>query len=419
MQNYLNLLRRNPDFSRLWYAQVVSLFGDWFSTITLLALVAAYSPENKGLAISGLLLARSLPPMLISPAAGVLIDRFDRKRLLVWSNWLRAIVVLLLVLTTGGAHWLWAIYALTVLQFSLSAVFEPGQSAVVPSLVQGNDLVIANTLLNVTWSAILAFGAAVGGVVSSVFGATTALLIDALTFVVAGWLIAQIDRHKFRALPRADQLQTADDTSFREGLRFLRRNRATAATLLVKFGSSLGNIDTLMTIYATQLFVLGGDGQLSLGIMYSAFGIGAIAGPIVLNRFNNGSVGSMRRLIIVGFIWCALGWFVLGSAASLVIVCVALLLRAMGGSANWTYSTIVIQKLVPDSYLGRIFSMDMAMFYVASVISTVVHGSLIDLLGVAKIGLIGYGTMAVSLVPLVLWVLLTRRLGRRRSVALS
>ncbi len=204
MQTYLNLLRRNPDFSRLWYAQVVSLFGDWFSTITLLALVAAYSPENKGLAVSGLLLARSLPPMLISPAAGVLIDRFDRKRLLVWSNWLRAIVVLLLVLTTGGSHWLWAIYALTVLQFSLSAVFEPGQSAVVPSLVQGNDLVIANTLLNVTWSAILAFGAAVGGVVSSVFGATTALLIDALTFVVAGWLIEQIDRHKFRALPRAD-----------------------------------------------------------------------------------------------------------------------------------------------------------------------------------------------------------------------
>ncbi len=418
MQTYLNLLRRNPDFAHLWYAQVISLFGDWFSTITLLALVAAYSPENEGLAVSGLLLARSLPPMLISPAAGVLIDRFDRKRLLVWSNWLRAIVVLLLVLTTGGSQWLWAIYALTVIQFSLSAVFEPGQSAVVPSLVQGNDLVIANTLLNVTWSAILAFGAAVGGVVSSVFGATTALLIDALTFVIAGWLIGQIDRRKFRALPRADQLQTAEDTSFREGLRFLKRNRATAATLLVKFGSSLGNIDTLMTIYATQLFVLGGDGQLSLGIMYSAFGVGAIAGPIVLNRFNDGTVGAMRRLIIVGFIWCALGWFVLGSAASLVIVCAALLLRAMGGSANWTYSTIVIQKLVPDSYLGRVFSMDMGMFYVASVISTVVHGSLVDALGVANIGLIGYGTMVVSLVPLVLWVLLTRRLGRRRPVVL-
>ena len=214
-----------PTFAHLWSAQVISLFGDWFNTITLLALVAAYSPENKGLAVSGLLLARSLPQLVFTPVAGVLIDRFDRKRLLVWSNWLRAIVVLLLVLTTGGSEWLWAIYALTVIQFSLSAVFEPGQSAVVPSLVQGDDLVVANTLLNITWSAMLAFGAAVGGVVSSVFGATTALLIDALTFVVAGWLIGQIDRHKFRTLPRMDQPATAnqpaEDTSFREGLRFL------------------------------------------------------------------------------------------------------------------------------------------------------------------------------------------------------
>ena len=137
----------------------------------------------------------------------------------------------------------------------------------------------------------------------------------------------------------------------------------------------------------------------------------------MLNRFNDGSVGAMRRLIIVGFIWCVLGWLVLGSAASLLIVCAALLLRAMGGSANWTYSTIMIQKLVPDSYLGRIFSMDMGMFYIAVVLSTLVHGSLVDTFGVANIDLIAYGTMVVSVVPLVLWVLLTRRLGRPRPVA--
>ncbi len=414
MRNYLQLLQKNPDFTRLWSAQVISLFGDWFSTIALLSLVAAYSPDAyKGLAVSGLLLARSLPPMLISPIAGVLIDRFDRKRLLVWSNWLRSVVVLLLVLTTHSPQWLWAIYVLTVLQFTLSSVFEPGQSAVIPNLVKGDNLVTANTLLNVTWSSLLAFGAAAGGLVSATFGATTALLIDSVTFLVAGWLLTGIERHKFRAVARVDESLPPDDTSFREGLRFLRRNRAIAATLLVKFGSSLGNIDTLMTIYATQLFILGSGGQLSLGIMYSAFGVGAIAGPILLNRFNDGSVNSMRRLIIVGFIWCALGWLVLGGAVSLVIVCAGLLLRAMGGSANWTYSTIVIQKLVPDSYLGRVFSLDMGMFYVASVLSTVVHGSLIDALGVERIGQIAVGTMVVSLVPLVLWILLTRRLGRR------
>ena len=104
----------------------------------------------------------------------------------------------------------------------------------------------------------LAFGAAIGGVVGAVFGASVALLIDSLTFIVAGLLIMSIKTQKFKAAP-LQHTRPKIDTSFREGLRFLRRNRATAATLLVKFGASLGNIDTLMTIFATQIFVLGSE----------------------------------------------------------------------------------------------------------------------------------------------------------------
>ncbi len=418
MRNYTRLLRDNPDYTRLWLSQVISLLGDWFDTITLLALVAAYSPEYTGLAVSGLLLARYIPPMVISPLAGVIIDRFDRKRVLVWSNALRAVVVLGLVLTTQGPEWLWLIYALTVIQFSLSAVYAPGQSAIIPNLIVESELVTANTLMDVTWSAMLAFGAAIGGVVSAILGANVALLINSFTFVVAALLIAPIQPHKFRpAAPLPHEPKT--DTSFREGLRFLRHRPGTVATLLIKFGVSLGNIDTLMTIFATQLFVLGSGGQLSLGIMYSAFGFGAIVGPLLLNRFNDGSVSAMRRLVIIGFLWTTLGWLVLGGAWSLVIVCAALFLRAMGGSVNWTYSTIMIQKLVPDSYLGRMFSMDMALFYLATVISTIAHGSLVDALGAANIRLIALGTMAVSVVPLLGWVLFTRRLAKRAEPALS
>jgi MFS family permease len=412
MQRYAQLLRRNPDFARLWLSQVVSLTGDWFDTITLLALVAHYSPNNPGLAVSAFLLTRTVPPMLISPITGVLVDRFDRKTLLVWSNWLRAVVVLLLLLTTGGPQWLPLIYVLTVIQFSLSAVFEPGQSAVIPNLVTGNDLVIANTLGNITWSAMLAFGAVIGGAVSALLGANVALVIDGLTFLVAGLLINGIDRHKFKAAAPAAHEPKAD-TSFSEGLRFLRRNPPTLATLFVKFGTSLGNIDTLMTIFATQLFVLGTGGQLSLGVMYSAFGIGAVVGPLILNRFIDGSVRSLQRLVVIGFVWTTLGWLLIGSAGSLLMVCVALVLRAMGGSVNWTYSTVMIQKLVPDSYMGRMFSMDMALFYLATVLSTVVHGSLVDALGAENIRVIALGTMGVSLIPLAGWLLFTRRQALR------
>ena len=418
MRNYARLLRDNPDYARLWFAQVISLLGDWFDTIALATLVVAYSPENKGLAISALLLARFIPPMLISPVAGVLIDRFDRKRLLVWSNYLRAVVVSLFLLTTHGSQWLWLIYTLSVIQFSLSAVFEPGQSAIIPNLVRREDLVPANTLVSITWSAMLAFGAVVGGLVSSTFGTNTALIIDSLSFAIAGLLIAPIKAYKFKTTePQSHEPKR--DTSFAEGLRFIRRNPPVLATLLVKFGTSLGSIDTLMTIYATQLFVLGNEGQLSLGIMYSSFGVGAIVGPLLLNRFNNGSVGAMRRLISIGFAWAVIGWLVMGGASSLLIVCVALALRAMGGSVNWTYSTITIQKIVPDHYLGRMFSIDMALFNLAVVLSNLVHGQLIDLLGSENIRLIAFGTAVVSVFPLLAWVLLTRRLQRTAEVAVA
>mgnify|MGYP005846159517 CR=1 FL=1 len=407
---YFTVLGRNPDFARLWMAQVVSLLGDWFSTIVLSALVVRYSPGSEGLAVSGLLMARFIPPMLISPVAGALVDRFDRKRLLIWSNLLRVLIVLGFIATTDNPDLLWLIYVLSVLQFILSAAFEPGQSALIPNVVQPDDLVAANTLVSVTWSVMLALGAVVGGVVATLLGPNTALLIDAATFLVAAAFIASIRNYKGNA-PSSGVEPT--DTSVREGLRFVRSRPDVGAVLLVKFGNSLGNVDTLMTIFATQVFVLGAGGQLSLGIMYSAFGVGAILGPLLLNRFNNGTVPVMRRLIGVGFLWAALGWVIMGGAGSLVVVCLALLMRAMGGSVNWTYSSIIIQKSVPDTHLGRVFSLDMALFYLATVASTLVHGSVIDLVGSQRVHWVAIATFFVSLVPLAVWIYLTRWLARR------
>jgi predicted MFS family arabinose efflux permease len=141
-----------------------------------------------------------------------------------------------------------------------------------------------------------------------------------------------------------------------DGLRYARQHPATVAVLLVKLGQSLGNVDALMIIYATELFVIGEAGTTSLSIMYAAFGMGAVVGPIILNRFNDDTVRGMRRLIIIGFVSMTLGWLVFSGASSLAIVALALILRAMGGSSTWTYSSIILQKSVPDRFLGRIFS---------------------------------------------------------------
>lgn len=418
MSGYLRLLRQNPDFSRLWSAQVISLLGDWFNTVALSALVSQYT-NGSGLAISGLLIARFLPPMFVSPFAGVLIDRFNRKHILIFSDASRAVIVLLLLFASGPEH-LWLIYIVTVFQFAMSAVFEPGRSAIMPSLVKPEDLLHANTLGNVTWSAMLAIGAIAGGVVAVIFGTKIALVIDSISFAVSALLISQIKTHQGAAISEKPAGETATAISrggFRDGLRYVRQNPPVAAVLFIKLGLSIGSVDSVMIAYATSLFVMGENGTGSLGILYSAFGIGAIIGPFILNHFNNGTVFTMRRLMIVSFAWVTVGWLLLGLAPSLVVASLALMVRAAGGSATWTYSSTIIQASVPNSYLGRVFSLDWAIFYLAITISTLVTGILIDTLGSENAPQITLWTGLLSIIPLVSWAAAVSWLEKAKPVA--
>lgn len=400
---YLNLLRNNPDFTKLWYAQVISLLGDWFDTIVLSTLVSKYS-NGSGIAIALFLMSRFLPPLLVSPFAGVLVDRYSRKHILFYSNVARAIIVPFFLLA-NSAETLWIIYLVTVLQFIASSVFEPGQAAITPSLVKRSDLITANTLGTMTWSVMLALGAVIGGIFASIFGTEITLLADAVTFAIAAFFIHRI-QHDPAPTTEAEPSITEESKSFTQGLRYVANSPHILTALFIKFGTFIANLDTVMTIFATQIFIIGTDGQLSLGIMYSCFGIGSIIGPIIANRFNDGSIAQLQKWITIGFIASFVGWFVLGGATGFLIACVGIFLRAIGSSTNWTYSTIIIQRITPDHYLGRVFSLDFAGFQIVTVISLMIHGYFVDLSGKENIYLISFVTGLISIIPAVIWVAL-------------
>lgn len=408
---YLALLRRNPDFTRLWSAQVISLLGDWFNTIILATLIAHYS-DNDGLAISILLLTRFLPPLLVAPFTGVLLDRFDRRRLLIASDIARMFIVLGYLLVASADH-IWLIYVLSALQFICSAFFEPGRSSLLPAVVGPSDLVRANVLGSVTWSAMLAVGGALGGFMSALLGPQIGLLLDSASFALSALFIASIRLTPEReAIIEAETHAPKQHTSFRAGLRYARQRPALIAALLIKVGGSIGNMDVPIVIYGTLMFALGQDGSVSLGLLWSAFGVGAIIGPLLLNKWNDGSVRVMRRLVIVGYAFIAVGWFALAGAPGLVLAMLAILVRAMGGSVYWTYSSVIIQKSVDDSYLGRMFSLDQAGFQTMAVISIVFTGLALQAWGDGAVREIVMITGLLSLIPLVAWWAAVRWLER-------
>ncbi|MBK9124783.1 MAG: MFS transporter [Chloroflexi bacterium] len=410
MRQYVELLRGNRDMRLIWFSEITNLVGDWFNQVVLGALVISLMPGRAGFAISTLIVARFLPPLILSPQAGSLLDRFNRQRMLVWSNWLRSIIGFVYLLPLLDPSLVWLIYVGVVAQSTLSTVYPPGLSALIASVVKPTELVTANTLSNATWSAALAAGGALGGVVAAAFGSATALIVDALTFFAAGLLIAGVRGYVPTPVdPTVDAAQRRREASVRDGLRYIRSHKPTLATLFVKFGGSLGNVDAIMAALATQVFVMGTRGELSLGLFYSAFGVGAVLGPLVANAIHNGSGPSLRRWIWIGFIAQGLGWLVIGQASVLVIVCVGLAMRAVGGSINWTYSSVLLQRTTPDRYRGRVFAIDIMLFYAATVFATLVHGALIDALGPENLGWIGVGTAAISVLPLLGWSYALRR----------
>lgn len=392
----LALLRTNRGYRLLWLAQAVSLSGDWFTLIALAVLVARGS-HGSGLAVSGLVLVQLLPGVLIGPGSGVLADRFDRRRLLVMSDLARSGLVLLIIpaAISGSLPW---VYALAFLHFTVSTVFEPTRSALVPRLVEPRELVTASTVGTVTWSVMAAVGGMVGGTILSFVGITGAFVLDALTFLGSAALITAIPAAAAAARPgRGDH---ATGTSFRDGLRYLGQHKVTGATLLVKGINGIAVADAFLVIYATRLFPLGADGARSVGLLWACFGVGAVLGPLLLNAVNDGSVRRMRRLIVAASAFLSGGLFLLAWAPSLAWAGLAIVLRGMGGAANWTYSTIILQKIVPDRLQGRLFALDLANAFLLAMVFSVLWGSMMDRAGVRPAVL---SAAAFTLVPLLVW----------------
>src|SRR5205085_6684703 len=192
---YIDLLRRNRSFRQLWLGQVVSQMGDWFDMIALYTIILKLTGSGRDVGL--LLVARFVPSFFFGPISGVIADRFSRQTIMIVSDVLRAVVVLGF-LFVRRADQLWIIYVLTVLQLALSTFFEPAKTAAIPSIVEERELVPANTISSVTWSAMLTLGAAIGGVITGWFGTDVAFILDAASYVLSAILIGSIRVQKRR-----------------------------------------------------------------------------------------------------------------------------------------------------------------------------------------------------------------------------
>ena len=408
--DYLSFLRLRPAFRSLWLAQVISLTGDWFNTIASVILVNRYAAS--GLAVGGLFIARALPPFLLGPVAGVIADRFDRRKVMILSDVLRAGIVLCFLLIDRPER-LWLLYVLTVLQFSVSSFFEPARAALVPSLVKSDELLTANTLASITWSAMLTLGGAIGGLTASLFGVNVSLVVDSLTFLASGALLLSI-RGPLQ-VNAAHSLESGWQ-NFVDGMNYVRKDLDVGLVTLVKALGQVGSFDIIAALYASHVFRQGQEGATTLGLMFTAFGVGAVIGPLISNRFGESHALWLRRAILAGFVCMPLAWLIVGTAPTLPVALLGCVLRGVGGSINWTYSDVLLQMTVPNHLLGRVFAFDIALFTLAVSISLWLTGYVTDTFHLAPRTIVLL-LAAGSLLPLVIWGAALRWQMRKQAPA--
>jgi MFS family permease len=350
---YIRLLKGNPSFRNLWYGQVVSELGDWLNSIAIYALILKLS--DSGMAMAGAMMAKLLPIVLVSPIAGVIVDRVSRKSVMVISDLLRFVVVLgFLLVEDQGA--LWLVYALVIVEISLSGFFEPARSAIIPSLVPKEDLVTANALSGSTWSVMLAFGAALGGGIVYLFGIKIAFILDASTFLLSAWFISKI--------PNQEKSATSDKSKqagkLTDVIRYLLNEPMVLVLSLLKAGLAVaGGIMTLIPLMASQ--ILSVSPSLGIGILYSARGLGAALGPVLVRRLFGESASVLQWAIAGAFFLKALSYVFISHSQNIWMLSLSVGLATLFGSIIWVFSSALIHLSAPDHYLGRVFSFELAL----------------------------------------------------------
>src|SRR5689334_14684103 len=167
MTSLLALLRQNRNYRYTWFGQVVSETGDYFNNVAVFALVMEKS--GSALVVSGVMLARAIPAMLAGPVAGVLLDRLDRRRIMIASDLVRAVIALAFLLTIHQPR-PWLLYLLSALLMFASPFFTSGRAAILPTIATTGELHTANSLARTTQWATLTAGTMLAGIRAAHFG---------------------------------------------------------------------------------------------------------------------------------------------------------------------------------------------------------------------------------------------------------
>lgn len=407
-------LLTDSSFSRLWRAMLVSSLGDWVGFVAVASLVATRGGERlAGLAVAGVMVARLLPSLLFGPLAGVLVDRLDRRKVMIAADIGRGS----LYATMPFLPKLWMIFLISFLIECLSLLWTPAKDASLPNLVSRRQLPNANSIGLMTTYGTLPLGAMIFTALTAIAVAvgdrihylgshpeSLALWLDASTFIFSArmvWGLTLKSPSAARSLdgqkPRLSVASAAAE--IREGVRFLRGHPLIASMTLgivVAFGGA-GSVISLGPVFAQYSLHAGSTG---FGVLMVALGIGMGMGM--------GLVGWVRKLfddeaIFEGALLATpICLFALAAMSKLWLAAALAVPMGIGAGLAWVAGYTMLQENVDDEFRGRTFATLTVMARLALFVALAGFPALATAVGDHTFGVAGR-TVAISGTRVALW----------------
>lgn len=341
------------DFRLLWTGRTVSLLGSWLLVIAIPAHVHALT--GSVLATGLTLVAEHLPPLLLGPVAGVLTDRWDRRRVMITADLFRAVAVALMLFATAGNS-LWLVYAALVAESAGAVLFRPAAQAHVPVVVgTGSGLSSANSLNAAVDGTVRLVAPPLGAAIMTFAGLPALIWIDIGSYLLSAAVIALTAR---RPRPAARR-RPADLAGGWKGVRELPVVRV-LLPLTAVFLAANASLSALLVPFGVQ--ELGGGKQ--VGFVVSALGAGFLLGAVLIRRLLDRV--RPRHLLAASQFATAVAFFVLFGSTSLAVALPAAVAIGVFGSMTLVTPQTALQRTVPNEALGRIS----AVFLTAEALAT-------------------------------------------------
>jgi len=357
MLSFRALLGQNRNYRYAWAGQIVSEIGDHLNNIAVFSLALAIT--KSGLVVSGIMLSRAIPAVLAGPIAGVLLDRLNRKHVMIASDLIRAVLALgfILCLRHPGTSLL---YLFSALLMFASPFFTSGRSAILPTITTREELHTANSLTQTTQWTTITLGTFAAGVSVTRFGYQWAFVLNSLSFLFSAACISRLRVEGDAFQPRKRELTEAEVVrpwhEYVEGLRYMRANPLIFGIALIGVGWATGGgaAQILFSLFGEIVFKRGPAG---IGEVWGCAGLGLLLGGAIAYWLGSRiGFGAYKRTISICYILHGSTYIIFSQMQNyfLALVFIALSRAAVAVSSVLNMSQLL--RHVSNEYRGRVFS---------------------------------------------------------------